>query len=140
MYNQYINGKINEKIDYDIHLFEEYIIIYLNLIIKFFNKKEARLNLKEFIKDYFEYSINEYKLLKSIKKLEEKKEYEEICITILETLEYIYSSQYQYIENVLDGYQESIFLDDISYSSFRKKKFNNDYLLKENIRIKKLKR
>ena len=139
MYNDYINEKIDEKRDYDISLFKEYLIIYINLIFKFYTHDDIRKELTKFLINYFKYSKLEYELLFYIKKLKSDSKIEDECIEILDELENIFEKEFQYNELVLDGYQEAIFYDDITRAIVMKKRFETLNIDKKNEYIKRLK-
>ena len=136
MYNDYIKEKVSEKIEYDLNLARDYFIIYLNLLIKFSSDLEIRSKLKEFIKSYYKFSINEYKLLRYIKCLEDDETIEEVVCDTLEELENIYNRHHEYLEMVLNGYEEAIFYNDITRASFSSKNFDFKYLIKQQSVIK----
>lgn len=135
MFNHYINEKITEKLEYDLNLFKEYLIIYINLLVKFPNEFKVRNKLTTFIKNYYSYAKCEYQLLTRIKKINNKS-LEEECITILEEIENIFKRQFYYNEDLLNGYEESIFYDDITRAIVMDKKFDNLEII--NNYIKKL--
>ena len=136
MYNDYIKEKISEKLDYDIHFLKEYLIIYFHFLIFFFSKTECRKKLTTFIKQYFQYTKEEYKLLSIIKKLEEDDELEEICIPILEQLEEVFLKHHELIDLVMNGYEEAIFYKDITSCYFQPRKFETE-ILEEQIKLLK---
>ena len=135
MFNDYINEKKKEKLDYDLTLLKEYLIIYFNLLLKFPNEYEIRSKLTKFLKDYYSYSKTEYQLLNKIKKITNLT-LEEECIIILEELENLFERQFNYNESILDGYEEAIFYDDINRAIVMKNKANNLEII--NNYIKKL--
>jgi len=135
MYNEYINEKKIEKLEYDINLFKEYLIIYTNLLIKFPKEFELRSNLTNFIKDYYKYSMQEYKLLNIIKKINIENLESECCL-ILEELERMFEKQFNYNEDILNGYEEAIFYEDKNRAIITKKKFNN--IIEEKEMLKRL--
>lgn len=135
MFNDYIDEKKKEKIEYDLNLIKEYLVIYINLVLKFPDKYNVRNNLTEFIKEYYSYSKYEYQLLNRIKKINNIK-LEEECALILEELERLFEKQFNYNEDVLNGYEEAIFYYDINRAVVMKKKFNNLEII--NNYIKKL--
>jgi len=124
MFNNYIDLKKKEKIEYDINFFREYLIIYINLLIKFPNEYDVRNKLTDFIKDYYSYSKYEYQLLNRIKKIYNPDLEEELTL-ILEELEYLFEKQFNYNEDVFSGYEEAIFYDDINRAIVMKKRFDN---------------
>ena len=135
MFNDYINEKKKEKLDYDLTLLKEYLIIYFNLLLKFPNEYEIRSKLTKFLKDYYSYSKTEYQLLNKIKKITNLT-LEEECIIILEELENLFERQFNYNESILDGYEEAIFYDDINRAILMKNKEKNLEII--NNYIKKL--
>ncbi len=135
MFNDYINEKKKEKLDYDLTLLKEYLIIYFNLLLKFPNEYEIRSKLTKFLKDYYSYSKTEYQLLNKIKKITNLT-LEEECIIILEELENLFERQFNYNESILDGYEEAIFYDDINRAIVMKNNSNNLEII--NNYIKKL--
>lgn len=136
MYNDYIKEKISEKLDYDIHFFKEYLIIYFHLLFFFSSEIECRKKLTTFIKQYFQYSKEEYKLLSILKKLDDDDELEEVCVTILEQLEKFFIKHHERIDFVMNGYEEAIFYKDITSSYFQPRKFETEYL-EEQIKLLK---
>ena len=55
MFNKEIQEKVSEKIEYDLYLLREYLIIYLNLFLFFPNSLEARVSFTQFLKNYYQY-------------------------------------------------------------------------------------
>ena len=111
MYNDYINEKTLEKIDYDISLLKDYVEMYTYLLIKYPNESDLRKKLTKFIKEYFNYSFKEYKILYKIKKINDINREEEI-IEVLEQLENLFKINYNIVESVFLDY-ENISYDDI---------------------------
>ena len=94
------------------------------------NELELRTKLTEFIKDYYSYSKSEYQLLNRIKKLNDNNLEEECCL-ILEKLENIFLVQFNYNEDVLNGYEEAIFYKDIDRAVVMKRKFDNTEIIND---------
>ncbi|MBR3660364.1 MAG: hypothetical protein IKN63_00475 [Bacilli bacterium] len=136
MYNDYIKEKVSEKIDYDFNLIRDYIIIYLNMLIKFYSKEDIRIKLNEFIKNYYKFSLNEYKLLRYIKNIPDNYDMEDMICDVFEELEIIYNKHHEYIEMVLNGYEECIFYNDITRTYFRNMEFDINYLIEKEKEIK----
>ena len=102
-------------------------------LIKFFYRQDIREKLTKFIKNYYTYSWNEYKLLYKIKRSNDVNEDE--IVDILEELENIFNRNFETIESVLIGYTDAVFYHDDIYTSFCNKEFNINYL---ECKIKKL--
>ena len=135
MFNDYIKEKVSEKIDFDFHLFIEYINIYFNFMIKFYKNKENINQLSNFIKEYFKYSLIEYKIFQCIKKTNNIN-LEDDYSQILEELEERFINNFNNIETVLNGYEEAIFYNDITRCYFQNKKFATEDLLRQKELIK----
>lgn len=140
MFDIYINEKISEKINYDMNLFLDYLTIYIKSILYFYNNKENRNNLTKFLKQYYIYTKKEYELLIRIKELNCKFEHDNDVIKILDELEQLFVYNYNDIENILLGYEDSFKYRCILYSNFKSKGFNIKYLDDSIERIKGMER
>ena len=128
MFDTYINEKISEKHEYDINLIIDYLIIYLKSLFMFIDEKECRIKLTKYIKEYLKYTKKEYELLKRIKELNCKFEHDNDVIDILDKLEQLFVYNFNEIESVLLGYEDSFKYNCILYSNFKFKGFDIKYL------------
>lgn len=107
MFKEEINDQIIKKIEYDFSFLREYLVIYLNLLMKFYDNIKIREKLNNFIKDYYHYSFLEYKLLLQIKSLKNEESKEE-CNKILLELDVLFQRHFQYNEYIYNSFQEAI--------------------------------
>ena len=139
MYNDYINNKIKEKIAYDFDFIKDCLIIKFKLFFNF-NNVNVNNKLEKLRNDYLKYSLLEYKLLINIKKIKDDSDFSNYYIKILEELETMFNSNYNYIENILLGYEKMLENNNIYYSLFQEQKFDIDYLIyNNNLILKRLK-
>ena len=138
MYNNYINEKLNQKIEYDTFLLKEYLIIYINFLIKYPKEEGIRHELTKFLKDYYVSSLIEYQLLNKIKHLKANEKLEDECINILEELENIFERQFQYNEDILNGYEDALFFGEPLRAVVWKKDFVSIDKIKMDEYIKRL--
>ena len=117
MFEADVKDKIKEKIQYDISLLKEYLLIYLQLYWLFPDNLELRDKFTSFLKGYYVYSWLEYKLLIKIKNTKYNPDLEELCLNIFADLDNIFFKQFYYNEYVLNGYEEAISLKDVYKAS-----------------------
>ena len=123
MFNKEIQEKVSEKIEYDLYLLREYLIIYLNLFLFFPNSLEARVSFTQFLKNYYQYSYLEYQILRKIKKTKDNLELSDLCLDMLEDLEKVFYKQFNYNEYILKTYEDAILMNDLNRARVLKPEF-----------------
>jgi len=123
MFNKEIQEKVSEKIEYDLYLLREYLIIYLNLFLFFPNSLEARVSFTQFLKNYYQYSYLEYQILRKIKKTKDNLEVSDLCLDMIEDLEKVFYKQFNYNEYILKTYEDAILMNDLNRARVLKPEF-----------------
>ena len=123
MFEADVKDKIKEKIEYDLSLFKEYLLIYIKLYWLFPDNLELRDKFTSFMKQYYSYSWLEYQLLMKIRNTKYNEKLEELCFNIFEDLDNIFFKQFHYNEYILGGYLEAISLKDVYKASVPDLKF-----------------